>query len=369
MSLVTRLRTMSAADLLRWIGVGRKTGVLRLSRREVEKRLLVEEGLVQSSWSNEPREYLRELLLSEGLASQEQIAQAFAKQGQDGARRRLYGLIMVDAGIIDEDDLRRVLRSKAEQSICEVFFWPDGKVEFEDGARSNERFVHAELEVEPLILEGARRVDELKRIRTDFPSRRTTFRVLGSPEGLPDAERQVLDLVSPGKSLDQIGLEARRPAFQTAVLLHSLYSRGAIEVDEPGLDTTLPTENPSQIQIHLGIADEALKRGNFVAALKGYQDVLLVQAGNERAIQGVAAVEEAQDRELERAGISSTSVPVLESEVSLTTQDLDPTEGFVLSRIDGHTDVAAIVTVCPTSEKQTLLILARFLKQGVIRLN
>jgi len=368
MSLVTSLRTMSAADLLHWIGASRKTGVLRLSRRDVEKRFLVKEGLVESSWSNEPREYLREFLLSEGLASEDQIAEAFEEQERQGRRRRLYGLIMVDAGIFDEDDLRRVLRNKAEESACEVFTWPDGKVEFEDGSFSKERFVHTEMEVEPLILEGARRVVELKKIREDFPSRRTTFRVLDTPEDLPDAEREMLELVSPGKSLDQLGLETKQSAFQTAVILHRLFSRGAIEVDEPGLDTRQPSESPSQIQMHLGIAGEALKHGNFVAALKGYQDVLLVQADNEQAVEGVAAVEEARDQELERAGASDSSVPVLKSDVSLTTQDLDPTEGFVLSRIDGQSDVASIVTVCPTSEKQTLLILARFLKQGVVEL-
>jgi hypothetical protein len=366
MSLVTRLRTMSAMDLLHWIAARRKTGVLRLSRRALEKRLLLEKGIVHSTWSNEPREYLREFLLSEGLVSEIQIVEAFAAQEAPSGPRRLYGLIMVDAGILEEDDLCRVLAKKAEESITEIFFWPDGKVEFEEGATSAEHFVHIEMKIEPLIREGSRRVEELKKIREVFPSRRTTFRTVQVPEGLPDAERQMLDLVAPGKSLDQLGLETRRSGYEAAVLLHRLYTRGAIEVDEPGLDTMLPSENPKQLEIHLGIADEALKHGNFVAALKGYQDVLLVQAGSERAVEGLAAVNEAQGREFVRAGVSDSTVLAVKSEISLTGQDLDPTEGFVLSRVNGESDVTSIVNICPIPEAQTLLILARFLKQGVI---
>ena len=47
--------------------------------------------------------------------------------------------------------LRFALSKKAEESITEVFFWPDGKVEFEEGATSGEHFVHIDMELEPLI--------------------------------------------------------------------------------------------------------------------------------------------------------------------------------------------------------------------------
>jgi len=367
MSLVTRLQTMSAPDLLRWIGGSRKTGVLRLSRRAIEKRLLVQDGLVYSTWSNEQREYLREFLLREGLVSAERIDEARVEE-EHRDPRRLYGLILVEQGAIEEGELRRVLEHKAKESICEVFAWPDGKAEFDDGAISGDVFVHTELQIEPLILEGARRVEELSRIKEVFPSRRTTFRVLESPEDLTEAERQMLGLVSPGKSLEQLSLETRRSRYETSVVLHRLYSAGAIDVEEPGLDTSLPTDNPTQVEIHLGIAGEALKAGNLPAALKGYQDVLLVQPGNVRAREGVAAVEQAQERELEEAPISLSSVPVVTARLPLTTQDLDATEGFVLSRINGESDIASILQVCPMAERQTLLIMARFLKQGVIEL-
>ena len=56
MSLKGDLRTMPLPDVLQWVATGRKTGTLHVERRSVQKRILLREGAIFSSWSNDPRE-------------------------------------------------------------------------------------------------------------------------------------------------------------------------------------------------------------------------------------------------------------------------------------------------------------------------
>ncbi len=370
MSLVSTLRTMNLPEVLQWIAAGRKAGMLRLRRRSVEKRVLFEKGAIHSSWSNEPRESLRQFLMREGLVTEEQVIEAYSEQESQGSgQRQLYGSILVAQDLISEDELRGVLREKAAESIYDMFLWPDAEIEFKEGSISDDSYVHIELSVEKVVLEGIRRVDEWARIRKAFPSLRTSFKVRQTPDDMTSNEQQLLRLASQGKSLAQMSLELRRSDFATAVLLQGLHARGVIEVAERGLDTIQVSGTGAAIDVSLDLADEALKDGNYNAAFKTFHDILLIRPANDRARRGLAAVEESKRRELELANISPSAVPVLnEKQAAMQTQKLGPTEGFVLSRINGQWDVGSILQVCPLTEEETLLILARFLERGIIEM-
>ena len=54
---------------------------------------------------------------------------------------------------------------------------------------------------------------------------------------------------------------------------------------------------------------------------------------------------------------------------SLTRENFDPQEGFVLSRVNGMWDVSSILKLCPMSEEDALLIFARLLERKVIELS
>jgi len=62
-------------------------------------------------------------------------------------------------------------------------------------------------------------------------------------------------------------------------------------------------------------------------------------------------------------------VPLLLMDMgTLTKQNFDPQEGFVLSRVNGEWDVRSILKLCPMEEQDALLIFARLLERKVISL-
>src|SRR5579872_910711 len=100
MSLIGNLRTMSLPDILQWIATGKKTGTLHLDRRSIQKRVMFREGLIATSWSNDPRESLGQFLIREGRVTEEQLFKALLRQEEEG---KLLGLILIESGHLEPD--------------------------------------------------------------------------------------------------------------------------------------------------------------------------------------------------------------------------------------------------------------------------
>src|SRR5512135_690442 len=149
MSLRGDLRTMALPDVLQWVASGHKTGTLHVERRSVQKRIILREGNIYSSWSNDPRESLGQFLIRMRLVTEEQLFRALLAQEERG---RLLGSIMVADGILGEDDLRKALKAKAEETIFDLFLWPSGQFEFREGEFPENIFITYESLVTPVIL-------------------------------------------------------------------------------------------------------------------------------------------------------------------------------------------------------------------------
>lgn len=364
MSLAGNLRTMALPDILQWISMGRKTGTLHLERRSIKKQIIFRTGEIFSSWSNDPRESLGQFLIRNRLVTEEQLFKALLRQETQG---RMVGAILVAEGIIEEDGLRRTLQMKAEETVYDLFLWPDGAFEFKEGEIPSNLPIHIELEVTSVLLEGARRVDEWSRIRLVFPASRTTFLTKGIPDSVTDATaRQALRLAGSGKSLAEISLELRRSEFDAAGLLYELYGRGLLAVETPG-EETRPLDTVDAIQERLVLAYQRLQEKRYDLALKAYEEVLALDRLNQHAKKGLIAVAEARDRERALKRIPLDKVPVLKMDLmTLTKQDFDPHEGFVLSRVNGQWDVRSILKLCPMAEDDALMIFSRLLERKVI---
>jgi hypothetical protein len=367
MSLRGDLRTMALPDVLQWISAGRKTGTLHIDRRSVRKRIIVRDGNIFSSWSNDPRESLGQLLIRLRLVTEEQLFRALLAQEEKG---RLLGSILVGDRVLAEEDLRRALKAKAEETIYDLFLWPSGQFEFREDDLPDDILITFETPVTPVILEGIRRVDEWQRIRAVFPSMETTFRCdQTAPNGCDTLERQVLALAAADRSIAQMSLELRRSEFETASLVFELHARGFLTVHEVRPEATA-ADPVATIQSLLATAYQRLQERRYDAALRAYEDVLTLDRLNQHAKKGLLAAMEARQRERALNQIPRDRIPSLAVDLdALTHENLDPYEGFVLSRINGEWDVQSILKLCPMGEEEALLIFGRLLDRNLIRLS
>jgi len=368
MGLSGNLRTMDLPEILQWISSGRKTGTLHLERRSVEKRIVFQGGVIHTSWSNDPRESLGQFLIRERLVTEEQLFRALLRQETEG---RLIGTILIAEGLLNEDDLRRSLQAKAEETIYDLFLWPEGKFEFKDGEMPPNISVFIDVDVTGVILEGVRRVDEWQRIKQVLPSMSVTFRVING-HGLPEnaVEREALRLAALDKSLAEISLELRRSEFETASALFELHQRGLVAVDKVGREAAAAADLVGTIKDLLSVAQQRLTERRYDAALRAFEEVLSIDRLNQHAKKGLIAVMESRSKDRALRTVPLDKVPVLLMDMTtLTRQNFDPQEGFVLSRVNGEWDVRSILKLCPMAEEDALLIFARLLERKVIGLN
>ena len=367
MGLSGNLRTMDLPEILQWISSGRKTGTLHLERRSVQKRIFFQGGVIHTSWSNDPRESLGQFLIRERLVTEEQLFRALLKQETEG---RLIGSILMADGLLSEADLRRSLQAKAEETIYDLFLWPEGKFEFKDGEVPANVTVFIDVDVTGVIMEGVRRVDEWQRMKEVLPSMSVTFRVMIGHE-LPGnaVEREALKLASLDKSLAEISLELRRSEFETARAMFELNQRGIVQVDSIGKEAAAAADLVGTIKDLLSVANQRLSERRYDAALRAYEEVLAIDRLNQHAKKGLIALMDSRSKDRALRTVPLDKVPTLLMDMrTLTRENFDPQEGFVLSRVNGEWDVRSILKLCPMAEEDALLIFARLLERKVIGL-
>ncbi len=352
---------MALADILQWVSQGRKTGTLHVTRGAVEKRVSFSAGTIHSSWSNDPRESLGQFLIRERLVSEEQLFKTLLRQ--EGQEQPL-GALLVESGMLDDEDLRRMLVQQAEETIYDLFHWTEGHFEFTDGEIEKDAPFPVDLYVTTVIMEGIRRIDEWERMRELIPSTESTFRALGQP--VDPVDHEVLLLCSEDKGVTEIAFALRRTVFDTTVLLYEMHRRGLICVDRPGKSTD-PFETVDRIQGGLEAAAQAIEALDFDAALTSYEAVLKLDPLNLHARKGLVKAIGGRGRTLSLRLVPRNKIPrLLVSIAQLTQEKFDPREGFVLSRVNGEWDVQSILKICPMPEDEAMLIFSRLFERQVI---
>jgi hypothetical protein len=366
MSFGGELKTLPLSDILDWVARRMKTGRLDLKRKSTEKKLTFRDGLLHSSFSNDPRETIGQALVRERLIKEEQLFTALLRQEKEGKR---LGQILIGDGLLTEEALKRTLRQNAEHIVYDLFLWPDGRFDFHEEDIPADLRISLDIEIPYVLEEGRHRRLEWERLKQMFKSSDITFKVKKDGEGVEDPAAQViLKLAAAGKTLAGIALESRRSEFETALMLEGLMSLGAVSPAQP----TGPGDGSDPvgaIQALLQQAERRMKEGRFNAALEAYEAVLSLDFLNHEAKKGLVAVGEARKRERVARQVPLDKIPrLLIGQVALTQEAFDSQEGFVLSRINGEWDVQSILKLCPMPEIDALSIFSRLLDRKVIDL-
>lgn len=245
MGISGNLKTMQLAELLQWLSMGQKTGTLKIEKgppSNVVKRIFFDEGVIISSASTDPGEYLGRFLVSHGFLAEEEVNEAVSRQKQE---KQLLGKILVSMGVIAEDDLNQMLRLKAEEGIYDIFTWPQGAFEFLDDELPAENMVRMELDVQWIVLEGTRRTDEWNRLQQVIPSPLCVpvlVRDLDSLE-LEEFDRSLLEWVDDDRTVEEISKGSMTNLFQVSEILAKQVNDRVIKVVKPRV-----VEVPSQDQ-------------------------------------------------------------------------------------------------------------------------
>ena len=372
MAIQGTLKTMSLTDLLQFLAAGRKSGTLKFDHGKITKQVYFKKGMIVGSKSNDPREYLGQVLLHYGKVDEEQLKAAREVQRTSGAK---LGEVLVEQGFLTEDEILEILKTRTLDAIYDLFVWTDGDFEFYDDETLPDDLLLVEVEPTTVIMEGIYRIDELSRYRTLIPSDRSVLELNAgwtSSLKLGKEYRQVLFFVEKRMSVAEVCYHMHASAFHVYGQLYTLISEGVArvtgELPEGSPSRVAEVEDlPEDVTEMVWAAERKLDQ-DPEAALLIIQKALQQQPNNPEAQSLLPNAEEKYIKHVYETGeISPRSVPqLLVSPADLTSQQIDPQEGFVLSRINGDWDIQSILSICPFREADCLRMIKRLMERGIV---
>ena len=356
------LNTMSVSDLLQFLASGRKTGTLKLGLGDIVKHIYLEDGIIVGSSSNDPKEYLGQVLLHYGKIDEAQLQAAMEIQRQSGGK---LGVILSSRGFLSQANIVEVLRTRTLEIIYDLFIWEEAHFEFFDREPPPQDLIRIRVEVTKVIMDGIYRIDEWSRYRTVIPSDRTFFELIpGWTHSLGNASpetRQVLYHVEKHMTAAEICYNMHTSLFHACALLFDLVDKGFIKVagEAPApveVSTDLSALNlPQPVPELLKLARVEIKENNAENALAIIHSALEQEAKNPEAQRLREEAEKKLVAQIYAGGLSPRAMPrILVTTEQLEHERLGPQEGFVLSRINGESDVESILSVCPFREADSL---------------
>ena len=373
MAIQGTLKTMSLTDLLQFLAAGRKTGTLKFDRGNVSKQVYFENGLIVGSKSNDPREYLGQVLLHYGKVDESQLQSAREIQRTSGAR---LGEVLVQQGFLTEEEVLEILKTRTLDAIYDLFVWNEGEFEFYDDEPLPADLIVIEVEPTTVIMEGIYRLDELARYRTLVPSDRSIMELNAgwtSSLKLGKEYRRILYFVEKRMTVAEICYHMHASAFHVYGQLYTLVGEGvarvAGEVPEESAPKLAEVEDlPESVTEMIWSAQRKLD-SDPESALLIVQKALQQQPNNTDAQALLVDAEEKFIKHVYANELSPQAVPqLLVATSDLTLQEIDPQAGFVLSRINGSWDIQSILSICPFREADCLRMIRDLLKRGIIGL-
>jgi hypothetical protein len=371
MGIQGNLSTMNVSDLLQFLAAGRKTGMLRFDRAKIVKQIYFDNGLIVGASSNDPKEYLGQMLIHYGKLDESQLKAAMQIQRSSGGR---LGEILISSKVLSEADVVEILRIRTLDIIYDLFLWEEAQFELHDNEAPPPDLIRIEVKPTNVIMDGIYRLDEWKRYRTLIPSDRALLELgPGWTASLSVARevRLIFYFVSKHMSVAEICYNMHASPFHVYGQLYELISQGLVRVagEVPETFTAIKglADLPETVPELLELARTQLKDGDAESALMTVQAVLQREPTNSGARDFLKTVEDKLISQLYTPPLLPNAVPkLLISPDSLTTHQLDPPEGFLLSRINDEWDVNSILSICPFKEVDSLRMLKSFLDRGII---
>ncbi len=374
MGIVGNLRTMQLEELLQWLSQSRKTGTLEIKTDKVEKKVFFRDGQIVSTASTRPEEYLGHFLVSHGLISESALSKAMELQEATGM---LLGKILVTKEILKEEDLHQMLKLKSEESIYDIFAWPEGDFRFlDDELPAAAAMVPMTLDITAILMEGVQRVDEFRRIRQLIPTQDAIpIQIYDWDLKHPDpGTMQILDLVNDERTVEEIRLQTHSSEFHVCKVLYEQWAKGRLKVIRPRWKEqtgTFPAaqSGPLTGDALLAAGKKFLEDHDYELALRHLRAARSLDPDSSEIHEALTRGEKQIREAVEASGVSLTAVPTLAvSFDQLTNAKLTPGEGFMLTRLNGSYDIQSILKITPMPQLEALLIFWKLKKGGFVKL-
>jgi hypothetical protein len=217
----------SVVDIVSFLHGAKKGGTLTLVSGETCKAVLFDSGNVVSAVSNREEDRLGEILYRYGKITREQLAEALSAVGET---RRL-GKVLVDRGFINSHELWSFIRKQVEEIFYSVLLLSEGLFYFSVPGHPEYFPANVPMSTQGLMMEGIRRIDELRYFRQQIPSAKVVVEpVWPRPATLqidPHEEALLAQIRGP-VTIEELARSSLLGEFETTRIVFHLLQGGAV---------------------------------------------------------------------------------------------------------------------------------------------
>jgi hypothetical protein len=193
-------------EVLRTIHFYRVPGVLTLNSGGVTKRVYLLGGNIIFATSTDRAESLGEYLRQAALISSGEFEASVGRLDLDEGRGRRHGELLVEMGILTEEQLRQIVTEQVKALLYAAFSWEHGTVTFEAGRFKTDEIIRLELPTPQAVLDGIRRMSDPRHCVSRLGPSWTIFERAEQPPEMRDvsftpAEATLLSQVDGRRSL------------------------------------------------------------------------------------------------------------------------------------------------------------------------
>jgi len=375
-------KSISLVSLLQMIEADRKTGVLTVSTLQFQKKIFLKNGLLNFVVSEDPRDFLGHFLVSKGVISEDDLVKAFAIHKQS---QQLIGRVLGKMAEISEEAMKAKIAEKIKDSVYQLFFEDLTKFSFSEEEVDFEKFpVSVEFPIQNLLMEGLKRFDEGKKLKEVFDHSDQTFKVVN--EKLAEVPQKgsipkIIELLEKGMSVNDICLHFHAYEYGILKYLDVLWKKGAIEkaqikkkaVAAPASSApkaaaaAVIAKVSDPVQDLLALLPAIETKGDFQKAMEVCRDIQKIEPGNAKADEHFKANQEKFVKKVIEESPPKTTVLTMAEKADFGAASLTPSDGFVLSRINGQWTLSEILSVVPLPEIEVLVSVRRLIDLGLVR--
>ena len=264
-------RIIELPDIVQSLQNKQWTGTLEIQAKDETDRtthLFFRGGMIMHCAPDRNPVVLGRALYDLELIDEADYVMTMADYEQSG---RKVGEVLVELGLVDQDDIRRALLHQGREHVLSAFTWKQIDVKFHAGEDLlGERFTPEQREVTlglggmSVLMEVARREDEQSRIDDLIPSNHDVL-APASPEGLSagTVDRRVALLIDGYRSGREIAQQVPMDTGEVLVALAELVQQGALKRLEPAelVKVGLVAEQDGDHEKALGVYELAISRG------------------------------------------------------------------------------------------------------------
>jgi hypothetical protein len=224
------LRETPFSPLLCALAVRKKTTVLEIHRRQVWKKIVLEEGVPVDCRSNLVHETLGRYMVLEGKLSEEDFT---AGLGQSASRGVPLGEILLERGLVNAVELFKILQQNLAKKLLDMFTWREGEFRIVDDDLRNE--MSLKVKVPQLILTGVTKLvpqDEVDMSVAALVGKRLALHPAPffplEDIRLSQRQTQLTEAIRPGRRMGELAESTGLPVDEITRLLYALSILGVV---------------------------------------------------------------------------------------------------------------------------------------------